>query len=71
MSGEANRSRDDAIKKIVCLLTDLQRRAHHGMRAIQKDRGWTGRRGKHSAFVVVSQEGDWARQGNKAKHGLI
>lgn len=52
MSGEASRSRDDAIKKIVCFTHRSPKKgAHHGMRARQEGHRLEG---KHGAFVVVS-----------------
>lgn len=52
MSGEASRSRDDAIKKIVCFTHRSPKKgAHHRTRARQEGHRLEG---KHGAFVVVS-----------------
>ena len=52
MSGEANRSRDDAIKKTVCFTHRSPKKgAHHSMKTIQEGHRLEG---KHGTFVVVS-----------------
>ena len=52
MSGEANRSRDDAIKKTVCFTHRSPKKgAHHSIRTIQEGHRLEG---KHGTFVVVS-----------------
>lgn len=58
MSGEANRSRDDAVKKIVCFTHRSPKKgAHHGMRATRKDRGWTGKRENMAPSLWFPGEG--------------